>query len=256
MVVGLGTRAVNRTEGDYARVIALDEPLVMPFMEAEDQIHYSQRNIDVLDIANNQMASVTFNELLRAENDEMLLYFAKRDLKSEENMKKIGLPVRQHWVINFEKLLCSTDLSGVMQQMLKILEKVYQYPVDIEFTVNFKGPEKYYINLLQCRPLQAKGINRKVQFPRHIEYKKIFFQVHNTFMGGNIHYYLQRVIYVEPEAYSRLSDVEKYRVARCIGKLNSLTNREELAVLLVGPGRWGTSTPSLGVPVNFSKSAT
>ena len=38
---------------------------------------------------------------------------------------------------------------------------------------------------------------------------------------------------------------------RCIGKLNHLLKDEH--TVLMGPGRWGTSTPSLGVPVNYNE---
>jgi len=239
VVVGLGTRAVDRTEGDYARLIALDEPLNMPLAE-KDYIRYSQRSLDVLDINENKMTNVPYNELISDKTDPKLAIFGK------------PMP-KQFWVISLEELLSTTSLTEVMQKMLKTLEKVYAYPVDIEFTINFKDMENYQVNLLQCRPLQAKGTNSKVKFPRHIEYKKILFQCRNTFMGGNINYSIQRVIYVEPEAYSKLSNQEKYRVARIIGRLNRMTDKEKLSVLLLGPGRWGTSTPSLGVPVSFSE---
>ena len=47
---------------------------------------------------------------------------------------------------------------------------------------------------------------------------------------------------------------ERAEVARLIGRLNKrLGDRRELPTLLMGPGRWGTSTPSLGVPVTFAE---
>jgi len=59
---------------------------------------------------------------------------------------------------------------------------------------------------------------------------------------------------VEPEAYSLLRESDKYEVARVIGELNRrVEDREKTPVLLLGPGRWGTSTPSLGVPVSFAE---
>jgi hypothetical protein len=59
---------------------------------------------------------------------------------------------------------------------------------------------------------------------------------------------------VEPDAYNRLAISEKYNIARLIGKLNRLINdRDETPTVIIGPGRWGTSTPSLGVPVRFAE---
>jgi hypothetical protein len=51
-----------------------------------------------------------------------------------------------------------------------------------------------------------------------------------------------------------LSLSDKHEVARLIGRLNRrIKDREQQPTLLLGPGRWGTSTPSLGIPVKFSE---
>jgi hypothetical protein len=45
---------------------------------------------------------------------------------------------------------------------------------------------------------------------------------------------------------------QRYEVARLIGKINSATAARGLkTIMLLGPGRWGTSSPSLGIPVSF-----
>ncbi len=253
VVVGLGTRAVNRTAGDYARIVALDEPLCMPYTGIDDHKQFSQRKVDVLDITDNRAKSVSFKKLISEGRDEKLKYFAHRDHQAETRMKEMDIRQGESWVINFDHLMAKSTLTQTSQKMLKTLEKIYEYPVDIEFTVNFKDENNYHINLLQCRPLQAKGLKTKVEFPRHIDYKKIFFETKKSFMGGNIQYHIERIIYVDPESYSRLSDLDKYRVARTIGKLNNLAEKQKVSVLLLGPGRWGTGTPSLGVPVKFSE---
>ena len=47
---------------------------------------------------------------------------------------------------------------------------------------------------------------------------------------------------------------EKFDVARLIGRLNKqVADREHQSLMLIGPGRWGTTTPSMGVPVHFSE---
>lgn len=73
-------------------------------------------------------------------------------------------------------------------------------------------------------------------------------------MGGNLSQKITRVISVDAEEYSRLALTDKYDVARLIGRLNKrISDRYESPTLLLGPGRWGTSTPALGVPVKFSE---
>jgi len=158
----------------------------------------------------------------------------------------------EYWLLTFEKLLAETPFTRIMQKLLKTLESRYQYPVDIEFTVNFTQDQRLVINLLQCRPLQTKGQQARVQIPAHIEPQKILFQCEQYFMGGSIAQNLTKIVYVEPEAYIQLPLSQKYDIARLIGKLNrQIADKEAQPTILFGPGRWGTTTPSLGIPVGF-----
>lgn len=253
VVAGLGTRAVNRMEGDYARIIALDEPLLKPYAGFSDFKQFSQREIDVLNVPENRVQSLPLSTLINEKIDLRLSNIAERDYETEKIMKQLKLKQQESWVITFDKLCSKTAFAKTMQKMLKTLERIYQYPVDIEFTVNFKSDETYRINLLQCRPLQVKGLKARVEIPKHKEPCKVFFHSKANFMGGNIQKPIHRIIYVEPERYCLLGESGKYEVARTIGKLNRLMNRESMSAMLLGPGRWGTTTPSLGVPVTFSE---
>ena len=53
LVLGLGTRAVNRVEGDYPRIVALDEPLSRVHTASEDTQRFFQHDADVLNIREN-----------------------------------------------------------------------------------------------------------------------------------------------------------------------------------------------------------
>ncbi|NLV47964.1 MAG: hypothetical protein GXY22_04830 [Clostridiaceae bacterium] len=73
-------------------------------------------------------------------------------------------------------------------------------------------------------------------------------------MGGNVRLNVKYIVYVNPESYSKLPDQDKYQIARLIGLLNhKLFDVDDAPTLLLGPGRWGTTTPSLGVPVQYSE---
>jgi hypothetical protein len=56
---------------------------------------------------------------------------------------------------------------------------------------------------------------------------------------------------VRPDRYLALPEQGKYAVARLIGRINKALKERE--TMLIGPGRWGTTTPSLGVPVHFAE---
>ncbi len=252
LVFGLGTRAVNRVEDDYPRIVALDAPLLRPLSGMEDIRKFSQHRVDLLDTNKNELSTLSFDELLRKKVDIKLDMVAVRDSQLARRAKELGRMGQDYWVLTFEKLFSETSFAQNMQKILNTLEESYHYPVDIEFTTNFTNEGETMINLLQCRPLQTKGIQANVKMPSHIKPERILFQTDGYFMGGSISQNIRKLIYVEPKAYIELSLTQKYDIARLIGKLNrQINDRQTESTILFGPGRWGTSTPSLGVPVGF-----
>jgi hypothetical protein len=240
LVVGLGTRAVDRVEGDYPRVVSLDRPLLVPHADQEDRRRFTQRDVDLLDIAHNSWATVPMQKLEAREPTLPLELFAERDSAG--------------WLVTFERLLARTDFVATMRRMLAELERAYQYPVDVEFTGTYASDGRLYLNLIQCRPLQTRGIQaRRVEIGEADAAQTVFAST-GRFMGGSIVQPIARVIAVDPARYISLALTDKYEVARIVGRLNRLLKgRHEGATLLMGPGRWGTSTPQLGVPVRFAE---
>lgn len=239
MVVGLGTRAVDRVEGDYPRIISLDQPMLSPIGH-EDLRRFTQRDVDLLDIPANNIRTISLRELFSQEHRLPVELFGNRD--------------GSLWTVTFERLLTRTGFVQTMRRMLATLEQAYGYPVDIEFTGNCTDENNLRINIVQCRPLQTQGVQTmRVEIPSRPDDDSLF-RSKGNFMGGSIMQPLRRVIAVDPEGYTTLTLSDKYELARIIGRLNRLIpSREELPTMLIGPGRWGTTTPSLGVPVKFAE---
>lgn len=254
IVMGLGTRAVNRVEGDYPRITALDKPLLRPHAGRNDLVKYSQREVDVIDIARNSFETVPLDDVSSAPDVQHLMdTIAERDHEGMRMMAERGMNREAPWIITFDSFFSRGDFIDKMKLMMKTLEKGYNYPVDIEFTVNLTEGG-YAVNLLQCRPLQTRGLGKKVEIPSDIKKDKVMFSSGGYFFGGNISQDIHSIIYVDPAGYIALSESGKYDIARAVGKLNrKISGRNSSPTLLFGPGRWGTSTPSLGVPVSFSE---
>jgi len=254
LVLGLGTRAVNRIENDYPRMVALDEPLLRPHAGMKDLRTYSQRNVDLINIRENEFQTVSLIKMFEEAVDIPFEKIAVPDYEMTEQLRKTRGGDIESWLLTFDSLLTDTSFTKVMHGLLKNLEKAYSYPLEIEFTVNFNDVGDFRINLLQCRPLQVIGVEKNIEFPGKIDSDKVIFSMNGNFMGGSIVQPVDRVIFIKPEAYSALHQQEKYEVARIIGELNRMIeNRNEMPVMLLGPGRWGTTTPALGVPVHFSE---
>jgi hypothetical protein len=255
LVLGLGTRAVDRVEDDYPRIVALDQPLLRPDTTVDDVRRYSQHYIDLLDTVMNDWSTAAINELPALwQNFEGWDLLAVQDHEASSRMRKLGYNDFNSWIVNFEGLLADTPLTDVMNKMLTQLETAYDYPVDIEFTVNFCPQGGIRINLLQCRPLQTGRLSSHTGRPINVPVENILFSTRGNFMGGQINEPVKLLIYVDPLAYIDLPVNDKYQVARIVGRINRmLTQRQGQPAILIGPGRWGTTTPSLGVPVSFAE---
>jgi len=252
LVFGLGTRAVDRTDGDYVKVVCLDNPLRIPPMNYEDQKKFSQHRLDLLSFTENALVSKDLDEVLSLPLKADKKLFASPDYDAEARMRERGYIIRETpYLLDFKKLFTDTKFAYIMREMLALLSKAYDYPVDIEFTANFNKDNNFKINLLQCRPLQTKGLGKTVKIPELRDVKDCFFSCKGGFMGGSVRLPIDYVIFISANPYLKLSEQEKYDVARQIGLINREMKGKN--AMLVGPGRWGSTTPSLGVPVHFTE---
>ena len=254
LVFGLGTRAVDRVEGDYPRLVALDQPLLSSHASKEDENTYSQRFVDLIDLESNELVTLPLEAMLREDPSIDLTQVGEIDWVETQRLRELGYHDNPKWVLNFNKFLSNDTMMNTIRDMTKHLEAAYEYPVDLEFTINLTDKRDYQINLLQCRPLQTKSIGSRVDIPQTIDIRDTMIETNGHFMGGNVRLNVKYIVYVNPESYSKLPDQDKYQIARLIGLLNhKLFDVDDAPTLLLGPGRWGTTTPSLGVPVQYSE---
>jgi pyruvate,water dikinase len=246
LVFGLGTRAVDRADDDYTRVVALNAPTRRPEANFDEVSQYAQRRADALDLDSNQLMSHYFMDLIRDAKDLPVEMLASPD--RQPNVRREDQP----WVLTFNELLTETDFVEQMRAMLAALERAYGCPVDVEFTANFVDDQTYKINPVQCRPLQVRGTEQTAPPEIDVDPDSRIIEAQGHVIGHSRVVDIERIIYVVPFTYGVLRLQERYGVARLIGQINrSLAGDGVKNVMLVGPGRWGTSTPELGVPVAF-----
>ncbi|MDR1612924.1 MAG: PEP/pyruvate-binding domain-containing protein [Planctomycetota bacterium] len=253
LVGGLGTRAVDRVESDYPRFVALNAPRLMPVGDDEERAKYAQRYVDVLDLSADRLASVELSEAAAHWPEWLRDLLCERDYAAERLLRERGAR-RDVYFCSCRRLIDDAGFVGDMRDILAILEKAYHYPVDIEFAVNCAADGAYVINLLQCRPLELRGWGATVDIPALPE-EKIFFRLEGSSMGGGLDWALDYLVMVDAPAYHLLNLGGKYETARVIGRLNQALAGAGKRLLLVGPGRWGTKSPDLGVPVSFAEIA-
>ncbi|MCF7838754.1 MAG: PEP/pyruvate-binding domain-containing protein [Candidatus Marinimicrobia bacterium] len=245
LVFGLGTRAVDRADDDYTRIVALNAPEKRPEHNFETVAQYAQRRVDVLDLEANQLVSTAFDDLLAEAAPQALSWCASPARVRGEPAPRI---------LTFDGLLRETDFVGDLREALAQLETAYNYPVDIEFTLNAVEEGGYKLNLLQCRPLQVQGTGALELPAVTAPVERRVIEAHGAVIGQSRYETIGRIVYVAPEAYGQLAVQERHGVARLLGRLNRVWPRDDaVRIMLLGPGRWGTSSPSLGIPVQFAE---
>lgn len=254
LVMGLGTRAVDRVEDDYPRIVALDKPSLRPDSSPAEARRFSQHWVDVLDTQANCWMTMPLQSVAQPSARPTCWNLLARYDSEAISRRRRETCDADEWILTFDTVLTATPFPQTMKNMLKRLQAVYRHPVDTEFTANFLSDGQMQINLLQCRPLQTAAPSGINPAPSRIEPEQILFHMTNTFMGSSLMQSLKRVIYIYDKAYQALPIKKQYQTSRIIGKLNHLlSSKESTPTMLIGPGRWGSSIPSLGVPVSFAE---
>lgn len=255
LVFGLGTRAVDRAVGDYVRIVALDDPLRQPPVGdggGGDEQRYTQRVVDVLSLRHNAWDSRALEDVIPYDLKTDRTFFVSVDRHGAARLRSLGRrDVATPHLVDFRRLLGDTEFPSLMREILALLSNVYQVPVDVEFTANFYSGSDFRVNILQCRPLRIRGAGRPVPMPSPADAADCVFSSTGDFLGGNVRIPLDMVVYVRPREYLDLAEPDRYQVARYLGTLNAALKGRTFALL--GPGQWGATTPSLGVPVRFAE---
>ncbi len=253
LVFGLGTRAVNRVGGDYPRIIAVSHPELRP--EVGHAIaHYSQHDVDVLDLRRNSLATLPLAELLVDRNypGMHLMVSIMRDGNLFEPFSRWVYEPSQDYVLTFANLVRRTAFTEMIGDMLERLEKAYGHPVDTEFTAFVDPDNTLRLNLLQCRPMWLPGATPDIDMPESVPSERVLFRTNRLLCGGIVEN-LGYIVYVDARQYDQCPSAEmQATLGRVIGQLNALPQLAGGRYLLIGPGRWGSGNPQLGVHVNYA----
>jgi hypothetical protein len=252
LVFGLGTRAVGRVSEDYPRLIALSHPQLQPDDSAQAVLRYSQHQVDLIDLEANQPDSLPVEDVLTSrhpalrylvEIDQGGYLAAPRMRVREEDLPRAAL--------TFQNLITGTAFVEVIREMLEILECHYHDAVDLEFTL--RAPRKgkpLQLSLLQCRPQPRLSDVYDVELPVGLPAEEIVLGSSYLVPRGYLPD-VRQVIYVDPAAYYALeTPAQRTAVGRVISQLNELL--EPKRFIFVGPGRWGSTNPDLGVFVSYA----
>ena len=248
LVMGLGTKAVDRTKKDYPRIVNLDKPEVTMTKDIKEKHRYSQHYLDVIDLKNISLHDIPIDEGLDVIPRYSKNVMVEHDREAERMFRDRGQP-REIVFVNCEGIVKNHEFIDVMKRILNTLEIAYDYPVDIEYTVNVGENKSFNINLLQCRPLQVSVNNEAIEMP---ENQNVFFHIKESSMGMSRKSEINIICYVDPHKYYEYPYAQKSSLSRIISDVNTYCKNNDKTALLIVPGRIGTSSPELGIPVVFA----
>lgn len=154
-------------------------------------------------------------------------------------------------IITFNNILKynTFPLAEIVSDLLRIGAEEMRCPVEIEFAVNLDVPagQEQIFNLLQIRPIIDNQDNRSIDWAQVQPEQALIYGEQALGIGRMSD--LHEVVYIKAEHFSSLVTE---RIAEELLALNLRMQQEGRSYILVGPGRWGSSDPFLGVPVKWT----
>ncbi|MEN8151513.1 MAG: PEP/pyruvate-binding domain-containing protein [Planctomycetota bacterium] len=247
LVLGLGTRAVDRVASEFPRMVPLGAPTLRAETNDMDIVRNSQHLVDVVNLEKNRFETVEVGDLISDEwmdgLDEVVSALEHGVLRRPAGAFLSMEP--QDLVVTFDRWTGDTTRPAEMRWILTTLEKAYGHPVDIEYACDGRR-----FHLLQCRPQVVRARNEPVEIPDGIRPERKLFTASRDVSSAKVDR-IEYVVCVDAAAYDRLADIEaKRRVARAVGALNR--RLADHRFILMGPGRWGSKDPGLGVQTGFA----
>ncbi|MDY6826196.1 MAG: PEP/pyruvate-binding domain-containing protein [Bacillota bacterium] len=254
LAVGLGHHIV---EGGRTHRFCPRHPEINYF-STEDQVRFTQTEAYALDMQYNseEMSGDSMATLARLPVSAIEKHNNLRHLASvwdaANNRIDDGLNRPGPRVINFSNIIKYDvfPLSRILIDILDISEVAFGVPVEIEFAVDLtrsdnegKKPAFYF---LQVRPLTVNKEELQLNF-EHVERKAIFLYTGEG-MGHGIIQDLYDIVVVDPERFDK---TKTGQVKKEIDYFNQKLKKENRRYILIGPGRWGSRDPHLGIPVEW-----
>jgi len=194
----------------------------------------------------NETEFMNKENIVTAEPDDTLRFVASTYI-ADSGRLSIGTGSPGSRVINFAYLLVLNDipLNNLIKTLLSLCEEALKTPVEIEFAVTF-NPTRF--GFLQVRPMVVSSDEVTVM-DDDMTGDNIVVASKNV-LGNGTNNTLQDIVYVNPEIFETKFTRQ---IAEELEQINKDLVNLHRPYLLIGYGRWGSSDPWLGIPVNWGQ---
>jgi CheY-like chemotaxis protein len=183
-------------------------------------------------------------------NNEAALKYVASTYDRNNNVLRDGIIHPGKRVMTFSNILQHKifPLAEILSTLLEIGQREMNNPIEIEFAVNLETPpgSPKIFNFLQIRPIVHTEETQNINLEHIREADTIIYS--EAALGNGLFKGIHDLVYIKPESFNASNNKS---VAMEIEKINSLFVKQAKGYVLIGPGRWGSMDPWLGIPVKW-----
>ncbi|MEA1887874.1 MAG: PEP/pyruvate-binding domain-containing protein [Bacteroidota bacterium] len=166
------------------------------------------------------------------------------------NIIRPGISLKGKRIITFDNILkySSFPLAEALDFLLELGQKEMGNPVEIEFAANLETESSLpnIFNFLQIRPTVESDQSGKIDLEKVNKEDTIIMS--DSALGNGRIRGIYDLIYVKPESFKAVNNEKMVDV---IDKINREFIKDAKNYVLIGPGRWGSTDPWLGIPIKW-----
>ncbi len=246
LATGFGKTVV---EGEQSLRFCPAHPQHMPqFSTVEDMLNNAQRHFYSLPYSTGgePVGGITLRQLEDAVDDEGIQFLSSTYIPEEHRIRDARIPGPK--VLTFAPILKYDmyPLAALLKEILTLGRDGMGCEIEIEFAIDLaENPAESVFYFLQIRPIVVGNEIEHQKISK--KEKKTAFLASQDSLGFGQHS-IQDIVFARPDSFDR-AQTQEY--AQIIGKFNRILHEQEHPYLLIGPGRWGTADPWLGIPVQW-----
>lgn len=173
----------------------------------------------------------------------------------ENNRMVPGITARGPRIISFDALLKygRYPLAQIIKDLLEICRNELMCDIEMEFAADLEqkdGGTRMNMKLLQVRPVGEYSSDSSFSIDKVCEEMSHVLVRSSKALGSGRSEGITHIIHVPSDIFDSARTKE---MAQEIAKFNNMVKNEGGSYLLIGPGRWGSSDPWLGIPVMWSE---
>jgi len=230
------------------------------FSTIKDILNNSQKNFFALDLDQKEtdwlnrthLDGLAGYPIQKADEDGTLAPMASvYDHQNEIITEGVSRPGARIATFSFILKHNTFPLAPLLTRLLNLGRDGMSSPVEIEFAANLgsrSAGEPAEFACLQMRPLAMMG--EAVDLDAYKDQRDYLLCESPKSLGHGRIENLCDMVCVLPDEYDWSESVQ---TAAAVGEMNAFLKREERPYILMGPGRWGSSDPSLGIPVQWGQ---